>query len=65
MAAVNDEADTSSYFSGSFDSIFFFFPRKLLSSISNNKFTLIIYMQQQFPVKGENDQLFPGTISPM
>ena len=44
---------------------FFFFSRKLLSSISNNKFPLIIYMQQQFPVKGENDQLFPGTISPM
>ena len=32
---------------------------------SKNKFPLIIYIQQQLPVKGENDQHFPGTISPM
>ena len=40
------------------------FSRKLLSSISKNKFPLIIYIQQQFPVKGENDQHFPGITSP-
>ena len=42
-----------------------FFSRKQLSSISKNKFQLIIYMQQQLPVKGENDQHFSGTISPI
>ena len=56
MAAIDDETDTHAYFSGSFDSIF--------SSISKNMFPLIIYMQRQLPVKGENDQDFPGIISP-
>ena len=41
-----------------------FSSRKLLSSMSKNKFPLIIYIQQQFPVKGENDQHFPGITSP-
>ena len=56
MAEIDDETDTHAYFSGSFDSIF--------SSISKNMFPLIIYMQRQLPVKGENDQDFPGIISP-
>ena len=56
MAAIDDETDTQAYFSGSFDSIF--------SSISKIMFPLIIYMQRQLPVKGENDQDIPAIISP-
>ena len=41
-----------------------FSSRKLLSSISKNKFPLIIYIQQQFPFKGENDQHFLDITSP-